>query len=67
MISFNLRCKNDHVFEAWFKDSAAYDTQKKGKKLSCPNCGNAKIDKAIMAPSIARGSSRGQDDNAAVA
>jgi YD repeat-containing protein len=27
MISFNLRCAEDHVFEAWFKDSATYDRQ----------------------------------------
>jgi hypothetical protein len=58
MISFNLRCAKDHVFEAWFKDGAAFDKQAKSKSLSCPSCGNTKIEKAIMAPAIARGASR---------
>lgn len=52
MISFNLQCANDHVFEAWFKDSAAYDSQVAAKALACPGCGNSKIEKAIMAPNI---------------
>lgn len=58
MISFNLRCARDHIFEAWFKDSATFEKQAKGKALSCPTCGNTKIEKAIMAPAIARGTGR---------
>ena len=27
MILFDLRCKDGHGFEAWFRDSAAYDDQ----------------------------------------
>ena len=27
MISFNIRCSKEHVFEAWFKNGAAYDEQ----------------------------------------
>ena len=27
MILYELRCANGHNFEAWFRDSAAYDTQ----------------------------------------
>ena len=29
MILYELRCANGHNFEAWFRDSAAYDTQAK--------------------------------------
>ena len=27
MILYDLRCRRGHVFEAWFRDSAAYDDQ----------------------------------------
>ena len=53
MISFNLRCTKDHVFEAWFKDSSAFDKQVKAKALHCPSCGDVKIEKALMSPNIA--------------
>ncbi|MEX2616884.1 MAG: DUF1178 family protein [Alphaproteobacteria bacterium] len=63
MISFNLRCAKDHVFEAWFKDSASYDEQVKRKALSCPSCGGTTIEKGVMAPNISRGSGRRKSDN----
>lgn len=59
MISFNLRCDKDHVFEAWFKDGKTYDRQAKQGKVACPVCGDVKVAKAPMAPNIAKGASRG--------
>ena len=53
MIVFNLRCAKDHVFEAWFRDSATYDDQVAARKVACPACGSIKIVKAPMAPNIA--------------
>jgi hypothetical protein len=58
MIAFDLRCAKDHVFEAWFKDSASYDEQIEAKAVSCPTCGNKKVSKALMAPNVATGVSR---------
>lgn len=58
MISFNLRCGKDHVFEAWFKDGKTYDRQARQGKVSCPVCGDATVEKAPMAPNIASGVSR---------
>ena len=58
MISFNLRCGKDHVFEAWFKDGKAYDRQARQGKVACPVCGDSKVEKAPMAPNIAAGVSR---------
>ncbi|HEY2071578.1 MAG TPA: DUF1178 family protein [Rhizomicrobium sp.] len=52
MIVYNLRCKNSHEFEGWFRDSAAFDTQAAAKKLVCPVCETRKVEKAIMAPSL---------------
>ena len=59
MIRYSLRCQQDHSFESWFQDSAAYDSQVKRKLVSCPVCGSAKVEKAIMAPRIV--SKKGRD------
>src|SRR5260221_2714214 len=58
MILYDLRCKSGHQFEAWFRDSAAYDKQRKAGVLSCPLCGEKKVDKALMAPAVASGAGR---------
>jgi len=52
VIVYNLRCRNAHEFEGWFKDSAAFDTQAKGGKVVCPVCNSKKVEKAIMAPAV---------------
>ena len=52
MIRYALNCEQGHEFESWFPSSSAYDKQKKRGLLSCPHCGSAKIDKAIMAPRL---------------
>jgi hypothetical protein len=52
MIRYSLRCDKDHSFESWFQSSSAYDSQVKRKLVSCPICGSAKVEKAIMAPRI---------------
>ena len=52
MIRYSLRCERDHSFESWFQNSGAYDSQIRRKLVSCPVCGSAKVEKAIMAPKI---------------
>ncbi|HTP75379.1 MAG TPA: DUF1178 family protein [Rhizomicrobium sp.] len=52
MIVYNLRCKNGHEFEGWFKDSAAFDAQAKSGRLVCPICDVRSVEKAIMAPAV---------------
>ena len=52
MIVFDLRCKKDHVFEAWFKDSAAYSEQVEAGVVRCPVCGSSQVEKALMAPNV---------------
>jgi len=54
VIRYNLVCDRRHEFESWFQDSAAYDKQAKRGLVSCPLCGSAKVEKAIMAPRLAR-------------
>jgi len=54
MIVYNLRCKNAHEFEGWFRDSAAFDEQQASKKLVCPVCETRRVEKAIMAPALSQ-------------
>ena len=60
MIRHNLRCERGHAFESWFQSSQAYETQEKRKLVTCPACGSAKVEKAIMAPQIV--SKKGRDN-----
>ena len=55
MIRFDLRCREEHGFEAWFRDNASFEAQAAGGALECPVCGSREIEKAIMAPRIAKG------------
>ena len=52
MIRYALICQQGHEFESWFQDSTAYDKQAKRGLVSCPHCGSAKVEKAIMAPRL---------------
>ena len=54
MIRYALCCDKGHDFESWFQSSAAYDKQAKRGLVSCPLCGSVKVEKAIMAPRLAR-------------
>jgi hypothetical protein len=54
VIRYTLVCDKSHEFESWFQDSAAYEKQAKRKLVSCPLCGSVKVEKAIMAPRLAR-------------
>ena len=70
MILYNLRCHKDHIFETWFRDSAAYDSQTKSAVIECPVCGSNKVAKAIMAPHVTKSAGRGRslgEDSAAPA
>lgn len=61
MIRYNLRCDKGHAFESWFQSSSAYDSQVKRKLVTCPQCGSAKVEKAIMAPQIGRKGNQKQE------
>lgn len=59
MIVFDLRCGNDHVFEAWFGSTADYDAQTARGLVACPICDDASVVKAAMAPAVPSKSNRG--------
>ena len=56
MIVYRLVCAAGHEFEGWFKDSGAFDVQAAKRRLECPICGDTQVQKAIMAPALARSS-----------
>ncbi len=52
MIKYNLKCENNHNFDAWFSDSSNFEEQNKKNLIFCPKCNSTKIEKNIMAPNI---------------
>ena len=54
MIRYTLCCNQGHTFESWFAGSAAYDKQVKRGLITCPVCNSPKVEKALMAPQLAR-------------
>jgi len=54
MILYALICENAHAFESWFPDSAGFEKQAKRGLVSCPHCGSTRVERAVMAPNVAR-------------
>ncbi|HPD92985.1 MAG: DUF1178 family protein [Rhodobacter sp.] len=53
MIRYRLKCDQGHEFESWFASTAAFDGLHKAGHLACATCGSARVEKALMAPSVA--------------
>lgn len=58
MIRYQLRCLDDHEFDAWFRDSKTYDKQAKKSQVICPHCGSSQVVKAPMAPAVSKSARR---------
>lgn len=54
MIRYALICDNGHDFESWFPTSASFEEQAKRGFVSCPLCNSIRVERAIMAPNVAR-------------
>jgi hypothetical protein len=54
VIHYALVCENAHKFEAWFRNAEAYEDQHKRGIVTCPICSSVSVDKALMAPAVAR-------------
>ncbi|WP_127091517.1 DUF1178 family protein [Aquabacter cavernae] len=54
MIRYALHCIQGHDFESWFASSESYERQRGLSLVACPHCGSTSVDKAIMAPAVAR-------------
>lgn len=53
MIRYALKCPEGHGFESWFASSAAYERLRQAGHVTCPVCGSAAVEKALMAPQLA--------------
>lgn len=60
MIKYRLICGQEHEFDGWFADMAAYDKQKQDGLLACPQCDDKAISKAIMAPAVPKKANQGE-------
>lgn len=54
MIVYDLTCDQGHRFEGWFGSSADFASQQEQGLVSCPACGSLEVEKAPMAPAVAR-------------
>lgn len=53
MIRYSLQCRDGHGFEAWFRDSIAYDSLHAAGHVACTVCGSTDVGKALMTPAVA--------------
>jgi len=54
MIRFALHCSAGHEFEGWFRSGDGFEAQRAAGEIACPECGDTAVEKALMAPNIAR-------------
>jgi len=52
VIIFDLQCRRHHRFEAWFKDSAAFEGQLKEQLITCPVCGGSDVERLPSSVSV---------------
>lgn len=55
MIRYDLKCDGDHRFDSWFPSGEAFEGLLARGLVACPVCGSAKVEKALMAPSVRPG------------
>ncbi len=63
MIRYTLKCAEGHRFESWFQSADAFDTLHAKGMVSCAVCGQADVQKAMMAPPVPK---KGKDAAASV-
>ncbi len=52
MIRYTLNCAAGHGFDSWFQSAEAVDKLLTAGQITCPVCGVAQVEKALMAPAI---------------
>ena len=54
MIVYELKCRDGHRFEGWFKDRNAFEEQRAQKEIECPVCGSTDIS-MVLSPVAIKG------------
>lgn len=52
MIRYNLKCQAGHRFDSWFQNATAFTALQSSGQLACPVCGEAAVEKDLMAPAV---------------
>ncbi|KFE35602.1 DUF1178 family protein [Thioclava atlantica] len=55
MIRYTLKCDQGHSFESWFSSADGFEALRSAGQLDCATCGSRKVEKTLMAPSVAPG------------
>ena len=63
----NLQCAHQHPFEGWFGSEDDYTSQLERGMVTCPLCGDARIEKKLSAPRLNLRGARARDGGAAPA
>nr|WP_281517811.1 DUF1178 family protein [Ferranicluibacter rubi] len=50
-----MTCDKGHGFEGWFGSSADFEAQSESGLVTCPICGTASVNRALMAPALSTG------------
>lgn len=61
MIRYTLKCAQGHRFESWFQSADAFDTLQGKGLVACATCGDADVQKTLMAPPVPK-KGRAQDE-----
>ncbi len=62
MIRYDLICGNGHAFRAWFSSSGAFEHQQAAALVSCPVCGDTRVERQIATPAIpVKGNRKGDE------
>jgi hypothetical protein len=61
MIRYHLSCEHGHGFDSWFRSGADFDALRAAGRLTCPDCGSPKVDKALMTPEVQPSRNRGDE------
>ena len=64
MIRYSLKCQAGHRFDSWFQNAAAFASLQAAGQLSCAVCGDAAVDKDLMAPVLRHSPAAPDDDRA---
>jgi hypothetical protein len=64
MIAYDLKCDQGHIFEGWFEDAEAFETQQVGGLVTCPVCDSADVTRQLSTFAIKTSSGSGSGSGA---
>jgi hypothetical protein len=52
MIHYDLKCAKGHAFDGWYPSAQTFDSLLAAGHVTCTICGNAEVEKLLMAPAV---------------